>query len=201
MSTFFHFLQTNVVTKFFIYAYLRLLFGTYRLEVVDAGGIGSSLNNHPGLYYLWHEHAISGLYFLHTQGVYGHLISDETVDGCLAGFVAHRLGLRVLYSTGKVSFLKRALEVLEMNKRMFIIGDGTHGPAHELQREIPYMCARTGVPLIYLECRVSAALSFAQRWDKLKLPLPFSKITVTIHRPRTYAFDDQHEAVEVVGNK
>jgi len=94
--------------------------------------------------------------------------------------------------------MKWVIEVLDMNKRMFIIGDGTHGPAHELQREIPYMCARSGVPLIYLECRASMALSFAKRWDQLKLPLPFSKITVTIHKPRFYKFDEQHEVAEVV---
>ncbi len=201
MSTFVRFLQTNIITKWLMYGYLRLLFSTYRLVVVDAGGIRGSFNTQHGLYYLWHEHAISGIYFLQAQGVYGHLISDETVDGCLAGFVARRVGLQVMYSTGKVSFLKRALEVLDMNKRMFIIGDGTNGPAHELQREIPYMCARTEVPLIYLECRVSAALSFAERWDRLKLPLPFSKITVIVHAPRKYVFDDQHEVVEVTGKK
>lgn len=196
MSFLIRFLQTNVLTKSIVYWYLRLLFGTYRLRVNDEYGDGLPFNTRHGVYYLWHEHAISGLYFLHEQGAYGHLVSDETVDGCLAGFVAKRLGLHVMYSTGKISFIKRAIEVLDMNKRIFIVGDGTHGPAHELQREIPYMCARTGVPLVYLECRASLSLAFAQRWDRLKLPLPFSTVTVTVHRPRVYVFDDKHEVVE-----
>jgi len=198
MSSVSRFLQTNVVTKWVLYWYLRLLFGTYTLEIVDLRGEDAAISSRPGVFYLWHEHAISGLYFLYQQGMYGHLVSDETVDGCLAGFVARRLGLHVMYSTRKISFMKWVIEVLDMNKRMFIIGDGTHGPAHELQREIPYMCARSGVPLIYLECRASMALSFAKRWDQLKLPLPFSKITVTIHKPRFYKFDEQHEVAEVV---
>ena len=154
MSKIIRFLQTNMVTKMVLYWYLRLLFGTYQLEVIDVSGGGLPINARQGIFYLWHEHAISGLYFLHQVGVYGHLVSDATVDGCLAGFVARKLGLHVMYSTGKISFVKRVIEVLDMNKRMFIIGDGTHGPAHELQREIPYMCARSNVPLVYLECRV-----------------------------------------------
>ncbi|MDQ5890505.1 MAG: hypothetical protein QG604_379 [Candidatus Dependentiae bacterium] len=201
MSSFSRFLQTNVVTKTILYWYLRLLFSTYQLEVADMAGDGLSINARQGIFYLWQEHAISGLYFLHHQNVYGHLISDETVDGCLAGFVARRLGMHVMYSTGKISFIKHAVEVLDMNKRMFIIGDGTNGPSHELQRAVPYMCARSGVPLIYLECRASAAIAFAKRWDLLKLPLPFSTITVTIHPPRSYVFDEQHEVVEVIGKK
>ncbi|MDQ5940276.1 MAG: hypothetical protein QG632_2 [Candidatus Dependentiae bacterium] len=201
MSSVLRFLQTNVVTKTILYWYLRLLFGTYQLEVIDSAGDGLPINVRQGIFYLWHEHAISGLYFLHRAGVYGHLISDATVDGCLAGFVARKLGLHVMYSTGKISFIKRAIEVIDMNKRMFIVGDGTHGPAHQLQREIPYMCARTNVPLVYLECRVSVALSFAKRWDLLKLPLPFSKINITIHPPRHYTFDEKHEVIELVGKK
>jgi len=196
MNSLITFLKTNFITKSIVYWYLRLLFGTYRLEVQDKQGVTVSLNARQGVYYLWHEHAISGLYFLHQQGVYGYLISDRSVDGCLAGFVARRLGLHVMYSAGTISSFKKAIEVLEMNKRIFIIGDGAQGPAHELQREIPYMCARVGVPLIYLECRASAALAFAQRWDHLKLPLPFSTITVVIHEQRQYIFDEQHEVIE-----
>jgi lysophospholipid acyltransferase (LPLAT)-like uncharacterized protein len=190
------FLQTNVITKTFMYWYLRLLFETYRLQVVDETGGEIPFNSRPGLYYLWHEHAIAGLYFLHSQGVFGHLISDETIEGKLAGFAARKLGLHVMYSTGKISFAKKILEVLDMNKRLFVVGDGTYGPAHELQREIPYMCARSGVPLVYIECRASTALALAKRWDKLKVPLPFSTITITLHPPCHYAFNEQHQVVE-----
>jgi len=198
MSAFLRFLQTNVVTRFVVYWYLRLLFSTYTLVVVDQSGDERPIAARPGVYYLWHEHAISGLYFLHCQNMYGYLVSDHTVDGYLAGFAARRLGLHVLYSERKISFMKKILEVLDMNKRMFIIGDGTYGPAHELQREVPYLCARSNVPLVYVECRASVALSFARRWDQLKLPLPFSTITVTLHQPRAYCFDEQHEIVEQV---
>jgi lysophospholipid acyltransferase (LPLAT)-like uncharacterized protein len=191
-----HFLQTNIVTKLLMYWYLRLLFETYKLEVVDAEGSAIGFNSRPGIYYLWHEHAIAGLYFLHRQGAFGHMISDQTIEGRLAGFAARRLGLHVMYSTGKISFAKKVLEVLDMNKRLFVVGDGTNGPAHELQREIPYMCARSEVPLVYIECRASTALALAKRWDKLKVPLPFSTITITLHRPRHYMFDEQHEVVE-----
>ncbi len=201
MIFFIRFLQTNIVTKTFMYWYLRLLFETYRLEVVDAAGGAVLFNSRPGVYYLWHEHAIAGLYFLHKQGVFDHLISDQTIEGKLAGFAARKLGLHVMYSTGKISFAKQIFEVLDMNKRLFVVGDGTHGPAHELQREIPYMCARSEVPLVYIECRASTALAFAKRWDKLKVPLPFSTVTITLHQPRHYVFNEQHEVVERIGEQ
>jgi lysophospholipid acyltransferase (LPLAT)-like uncharacterized protein len=179
-----------------IYCYLRLLFLTYRLEVVDHNGSALPLNKSTGLYYLWHGHTICGLYFLYRQKAFGHLVSDYSVDGRLAGFSARKLGLRVMYSNQKPSFMRHAIDVLEMNKRMYMVGDGSEGPAFRLQREIPYLCARTNTPLIHLECKASSAVALSKRWDQLKIPLPFSKITVTIHPPRTFAFDEGHEVTE-----
>ena len=158
------------------------------------------LNKSEGLYYLWREQMIAGIYFLKRRKGFGHFVSDHSADGTLAGFVAKRIGLRVMYSNGKPSFMRSALDVLEMNKRMYMVGDGAHGPSKELQREIPYLCARTGVPLMHLQVQTSAALSFARRWDKLKLPLPFSTITVTIHPPRRFAFDKDHDVAEVTND-
>ncbi len=196
MQSFVRYLKTSFVCRWLIYSYLRLLFFTYRLEVIDQTGDSLPLNTSKGMYYLWQEHAIIGLFFLYRQKAYGHFVSDNSTEGRIAGFIAKRLGLRVMYGNGKPSFMRHALEALDENKRMYMVGDGTSGTAYQLQREIPYMCARTGVPLIYLECHASTALSFIRRWDKLKLPLPFSKITVTIHKRRSYAFDHEHEVVE-----
>lgn len=197
MQRFVRYLKTSFICRWLVYSYLRFLFYTYRLEVIDEGGGSLPLNTSTGLYYLWQEHAIIGLFFLYRQGAHGHFVSDKSIEGRIAGFVARRLGLRVMYGNGKPSFMRHALEALEENKRMYMVGDGTSRTAYQLQREIPYMCARTQVPLVYLECRASSALSFIKRWDRLKLPLPFSKITVTIHKSRAYGFDAEHEVVEI----
>ena len=197
MQTFWRYLKTNILSRWLVYLYLRLLFLTYRLKVVNNSGNNLPLNKTEGLYYLWREHMIAGIYFLNSQKVFGHFASDRSSDGLLAGFVAKQIGMRVMYSNGKPSFIRKALDVLEMNKRMYMVGDGTGSEPHQLQREIPYLGARTDVPLILLQVNVSAALSFARRWDKLKLPLPFSTITVTIYPPRRFAFDKEHNVQEV----
>jgi lysophospholipid acyltransferase (LPLAT)-like uncharacterized protein len=196
MGSILRYLKATTIFKWIVYSYVRVLFYTYRLEVVTPSGKPFAINKSEGLFYVWHEHTISGLFFLHKMGALGHFVSDQSIEGGIAGFVARNIGLCVMYGNGKPSFMRRALEALEMNKRMYTIGDGDSGGAYELQREIPYLCARSGVPLVFLECHESTALSFHHRWDALKIPLPFSRVVVTVHEPRSYEFDQEHEPVE-----
>lgn len=181
------------VIQWLLCCYMRVLFCTYRLVVNDTTGAALPLNKSVGLYYIWHEHVVAGLFFLQRQGVYGHLVCDQTPEGQLANYCARLFGLVPLESNGKPSFVRRALEALEMNRRLYLVGDGSKGPAYVLQREIPYLCARSNVPLLFVECTATSALSFWRRWDRLKIPLPFSTITVTIHAPQEYEFDEQNE--------
>jgi len=188
-------LKTNVVSRFLFYLYIRVLFTTYRLRVVDESGSALPLNRSEGLYYIWHQNLIAGLFFLYKEGVYGHLISDFSVEGVIGGFIARKFGLKVVTKSKATSFMRKVLDVLEMNKRIYMVGD-EYKKAEMLQRHIPYLCARTKVPMRFIECSASSALSLKQRWDRFKIPLPFSTITIKITKPRSFAFDAQHEVVE-----
>lgn len=184
-----------IIIHWLLYSYLRFLFLTYTLRVVDERGLDLPLDKTEGLYYFWQEHSIAGLYFLYKQQAHGHFVSDGSKDGLRVAFCARRLGLRVLFGSSQVSFSRSALEVLDLNKRMYVIGDGRSDHPRTLARYVPYLSAKTGVPLVHLSCSVSAAFSLVSRWDKLAIPLPFSTVTVTVKRPVYYGFDDQGEVI------
>ena len=186
MRKIFRFLTLNVFTRWVLYSYLRLLFWTYRLRVTDhtgtAGCAGRALplNKSRGIYVGWHEEMIAGLFFLYHQGAFGHLVSDASDEGTTASFIAKRFNLKPLEGSGKPSFMRRVLEALEMNGRLYLIGDGRNGPYKELQPQVHYLAERSGVPLIMVRARATSALALWKRWDCFKIPLPFSTITVKI---------------------
>lgn len=198
-------LRTNRIFQYIIYLYIKLLFKTYRIRLIDNDAIArqkflthsedevAPLKSREGLYCIWHEHIIAGLYFLNRYNMRGHLVADGSSEGMLAHYISQKFNYRVMIGDRKPSFIRRALEVLDMNKRLFMVGDGGIGPAEKLQREIPYLCAKTGVPLVKLSVHVSSALSLYKRWDNLKIPLPFSRIEVTVHEPVYYYFNDEDE--------
>ena len=183
MQKLLHFFTRNPLSKWLLHCYIRLLFFTYRLRVDDQTGSALPLNKSRGVYCGWHEEMIAFLFFLQQQGARGHLIHDRSFEGTMGSFISRRFGLIPLISNGKTSFMRRALEALEMNGRLYTIGDGTHGPAKQLQPDVQFLATRSDVPLMMVGCRATSAVSLWKRWDSFKIPLPFSTITVTITRP------------------
>jgi lysophospholipid acyltransferase (LPLAT)-like uncharacterized protein len=175
-----HLFTRNPVSKWLLYCYIRVLFSTYRLRVINQTDQALPLNKSRGLFCGWHEEMIAFLFFLQKNGARGHLVSDGSFEGTMGSFVSRKFGLIPLMSNGKTSFMRRALEALEMNGRLYTIGDGTHGPAKQLQPDVQFLAQRSQVPLVMVSCRATTAVSLWKRWDSFKIPLPFSTITVTI---------------------
>ncbi|MCB9493280.1 MAG: DUF374 domain-containing protein [Epsilonproteobacteria bacterium] len=166
---------------------------TYRVRFRYAQAVKQPLANQEGLFYFWHQHIASGMFFFWSMKARGHCVVSPSSDGKFAGFVCKKLGFDVLYgSAHKSSFslVRNALQVLKKDKHLCLVGDGSRGPAFKLQKGVKYLAARTKVPLIYVECKPSAAYVFKKSWDQFKLPLPFSTIEVYVHAPQHISLDD-----------
>jgi lysophospholipid acyltransferase (LPLAT)-like uncharacterized protein len=183
-------LKKSRVLNFFArnaaYLLLRFLFMTYRLEVSHTVQRAKTLDLRNGVYYFWHQHIIAGMFFFFKNKVRGSCIVSPSADGKFAGFVCHKLGFSVFYGSShkaSVSVVRRGLRELHRTGRLCLVGDGSRGPAFKLQRGITYLAKKSGKPLIFIECRVKAALTCTKSWDQFKIPLPFSKIGVIVHEP------------------
>lgn len=176
----------SFILKKIIYIYLRLIFLTYRLEAKYNFQLQQPFNKNIGVFYFWHQNIIAALFFFFKNKGIGHCVVSPSNDGKIIGFIAEKLGFKVLYGSAykkSIRIVRQTLDVLDTNKRLCIVGDGSRGPAFKLQRGVIYLSAKSNLPLIFIECKTSWAFTFHKSWDKFQLPLPFSKIFITVHAP------------------
>ena len=176
----------NFITKYFIYFYLRLIFITYRIKLKNEISSKEKLDLHEGVFYFWHQNIIAALFFLKEKKSMGHCIISPSKDGKIIGFIAKKLGFKVIYGSAYKNTLKSirtSLDVLELNKKIAVVGDGSRGPAFKLQRGVIYLAAKSKVPLVFIDCKSKWTFTFNKSWDKFKIPLPFSKIYIKVHTP------------------
>ncbi len=172
---------------YLIYCYIRLLFITYRLRTTyDFEFNEKEFNKNHGIFYFWHQHIIAGMFFFFKNGGVGHCIVSSSNDGKVIGFIAKKLGFNVIWGSNNKPSIKTAkttLDVLETNKRLCLIGDGSRGPAFCLQKSVINLAKKSQVPLVFLECAVEWSLACKKSWDQFKIPMPFSKIHIRVHKP------------------
>ena len=176
----------SLILNNIIYLYLRLLFLTYRLEVDDDNQFEKNFNLNKGVFYFWHQNIIAVSLFFFNRKIVGHCIISSSVDGKIMGFIAKKLGFKVIYGSKykkSIRLIRQALEVLEVNRRIALVGDGSRGPAFKLQRGVVYLASKSNLPLVFIECKADWEFTFKKSWDKFKLPLPFSKIYIKVHSP------------------
>jgi lysophospholipid acyltransferase (LPLAT)-like uncharacterized protein len=176
----------SAATKYFLYGVLRLLFMTYRIKVTLAPGANRTPSASQGIYYFWHQHIVAGMYYFFKTKSTGACIASPSNDGKIAGFLCKKLGFDVLYGSSNkssIAVLRAALTALRTNGRLCLVGDGSRGPAFQLQPGLEYLATKASLPLVFVECTVSHAITFKKSWDQFKLPLPFSTIYITIHQP------------------
>ncbi len=175
----------SFILKNLIHFYIRLLFATYRLEVKSNYNFQKPLSRTDGVFYFWHQNIIAASCLFFKNNAIGHCIVSPSGDGKIVGYIAQKLGFKCLYGSGykrSVNVVRQALDVLQANKRLCIVGDGSRGPALKLQRGVIYLASKSKLPLIFIECKSQWNITF-NSWDKFQLPLPFSKISIKIHTP------------------
>lgn len=170
----------------FSYFVLRLLFYSYRIEVACAPETVKYLHEGNGIFYFWHQQIIAGMFFFFKYNAQGACIVSPSADGKIVGFICNKLGFNVLYGSSyksSISVTRKALATLKESGRLCLVGDGSRGPAFQLQSGLSYLSAKSNRPLIFVECKPEKALTFNKSWDRFQLPLPLSKIYVKIHAP------------------
>lgn len=176
----------SFLSRMLIYSILRLLFFTYRLDVSYKNKNVIPLDQQSGIFYFWHQQIIAGMFFFFKNRAQGACIASPSSDGKIAGYICQKLGFNVLYGSShkaSISVLRRSLMELSAKGRLCLVGDGSRGPAFKLQSGVTALASKANAPLVFVECHVSSALTFKKSWDQFKVPLPFSKISITVHEP------------------
>lgn len=135
------------------------------------------------VYAFWHEHLVVPSY------VYAR--PDTTVlvgqhrDGELMSQIHEHLGLKVVRGSstrGGTAALLRMLRDPTASRHFAITPDGPKGPRRKCQFGVVFLASRTGLPLVPAGFGFSRCWR-AKSWDRLAVPLPFSRIRCVSAHP------------------
>lgn len=168
-----------------IYIYARLIKLTCKINYLSESGFNekdfSEIKKHT--FVTWHKNIIlsTASFLMHKNKIPDlSLLVSPSNDGRFLINIAHWIGYNVIEgSTNKNSFsaIKKIFDILEREGNIAITPDGPRGPAEEINSSITSIIKKKNaviIPIIF-ECSNYISLN---SWDKMKIPLPFSKITV-----------------------
>jgi len=132
------------------------------------------------IYALWHGHALGLAMFAMDRGIV--VLVSRYRDGEIAARILKHLGFEVVrgsteegkaYKGGRTA-VKKLMELLQQGKNIAITIDGPKGPAFKVKKGVIYLAQKTGSPIL------PVVVSFERykrinSWDKLIIPLPFTK--------------------------
>lgn len=166
---------------------IRLVGATCRVEFHDPHGYFVP-GRKPCLIAFWHSRLflMPVIYRrMPTRRLLTALISPSR-DGELIASVAGRFGIASARGSSskqaRVGVRELIRAVQEEESDLIITPDGPRGPAEVVQPGLLYVAAATGAPIIPVTCEHSCFWPL-RSWDRFQIPAPFSKATITFHRP------------------
>lgn len=167
-----------------IHALLGLLCATCRFTYRGAGGRLNPTSAHqPRIYVAWHRDMLMLSRPCGNQNI--AVVISQSRDGELAARAARGMGYRVVRgssSRGGISALKELIATLREGHNIGVLADGPRGPAGQTKDGVIYLACKTGAPLVPLAAKASRSITF-RSWDRMVLPLPFSRVTIMEGEP------------------
>lgn len=186
-------LFSSKYTAFIIYWCIRFLFLTYRLQINKTD---CDPRTNDGIFYFWHQDIFAGMFFFFKTKSQGHCVVSPSNDGKLIGNICTNLGFTVLFGSAfknPTSLLRNCLKALKDSGRLCLIGDGSRGPAFQLQPGIPFLATKTNKPIYFIHCNITQYIENKRSWDRFRIPLPFSTITITIQEQNIPLLSENEE--------
>jgi len=179
---------------------LRLLRLTWRFEVLNPENRTAAEKAHPSGGFamaIWHEHLFATI-AAHAGQKFAPLASLSR-DGDVVSWVMDHLGfctLRGSSSRGGTEARLQLIHALEQGYFTALTVDGPRGPRRVAKMGIVEIARRTGAAILPVSTTGARSFIFAKSWDRFRLPLPFTKITVTYGKPILVPTDLQRRQIE-----
>lgn len=164
-------------------AFIRLLSWTCRIEVIDLEKFMSVAEQGRCILMLWHQGIC--IVPLLAKFVPPHLIFTSFVsksrDGELLAALARTYRqaktIRVPHNLRHEALRQLIHQLKDTNEVMIITPDGPRGPLHVVKAGIAFAAVETSANVIPLNWKADRYWEL-KTWDKMRIPKPFSKITV-----------------------
>ncbi len=186
---------------------LRLLFLTLRLDFEDRTGFTKNILKSPVIMCFWHNRILGiTLAFLRhypgktRKGV--NVLTSASRDGEILAHLVGQFGMDAVRGSSSRRGSRALRELIDLTENgcdIAITPDGPRGPRYSLGPGAISLAQLTSAPIAPVHARFSRCLRM-KTWDGFIIPLPFSKVSVTvddpIHLPRELN-DEEFEAARL----
>jgi lysophospholipid acyltransferase (LPLAT)-like uncharacterized protein len=166
-----------------------LLARTWRVRVRNGAAYQALMDGgQPFIYACWHGQILPLLW--HHRGCGAVLLISRSRDGDLVARVASHFGYQAIRgssSRGASGALRALSRELSAGRSVAVMPDGPRGPAHVMAPgAIAAAQSAGGVPILCVGCAAPRAWH-AGSWDRMMVPLPFARVTVSYAAPESPA--------------
>ena len=166
---------------------LRLLFATIRLRTEDRLGFSTGRYDKPVVICFWHNRILAiTISFLrcypHRRRRGVTVLTSASKDGEILAGVARGLGMNSVRGSSSrrgTQALLGLVHRVEAQEDVAITPDGPRGPRYTLGPGAILLAQKTGAVIAPMHAKFSHCLRL-KTWDGFAIPLPFSRIDVTV---------------------
>ncbi len=171
---------------------LRLLAHTWRISIVGA------LPDKPCMVAFWHGEMLP-CWFSMRKASPTAVVSASTDGALLARFLTD-LGFHVVRgssSRGGADALQAMVDSAQ-DSIVMVTPDGPRGPARECKPGVVVGAHRASVPIVLFRAVSARKKIFTRSWDNFELPLPFTRITLTVSAPIVVPSDAERKTIDAL---
>lgn len=130
----------------------------------------------------WHNQLILVFFtLLRTKDLNMCIMISANSDGDFMSLFLNRIGCRVIRgssNTKSISVLRKMHKFIKLNSILGYAADGPTGPKYEFKPGAIFLSKKYKIPITLIHIKASNFFEL-NTWDKLKVPLPFSKLKIT----------------------
>ncbi|MEM0925426.1 MAG: DUF374 domain-containing protein [Planctomycetota bacterium] len=172
--------------SFFLSLYVKLLQRTCRCQILDdpRPELRASKTNY--LFASLHAHQIAVI--VYPEPGTGALVS-RSKDGELIANVLRSIQVRPIRGSsgarrkGGATAFRELVAHVKSELPVFVAVDGPKGPRGRVHPGIAKLSQTTGTPVLPIAFIPNRRIIISAAWDRLQIPLPFSKLTGRFGRP------------------
>lgn len=163
---------------------LSLLHRSWKTEVAGLDRLENLLRSgRRVLVVFWHGKYIPFFTIFRGRGACiftSQSFRGEIICGICRHFAHHCLTIPDHGGEGTLSLLRKALEGRQLAA---IVPDGPRGPYHRVKPGVIRLAADIGLTLLPASVAAHPCLVLMRRWDRMEIPLPFSRVRLNIGMP------------------
>lgn len=148
------------------------------------------------IYAFWHDRIFASTYFFRDRGI--AVITSQSKDGEYIARFIQRLGygaIRGSSTRGGVGALVEMIRTMRQGVPMAFTVDGPKGPRYEAKSGAVLLAKKTGNPIMPFVVELRKFWT-VRSWDRLQIPVPFTRARLIIAEPIFVEADSTDDDVQ-----